>query len=87
MSGSLHIYRGPRMEEKPCNPPRQRSAAWCESCRRRRVHDLIVLMPVMDPATMRDNEMMAAAFCGPGFRWKCPCGEKMYAPGWEAIGW
>jgi hypothetical protein len=85
--GDIHIYRGPVMKEQPSNPPQQRSAAWCDLCQKRRVQDLVVMVPVMDPEKMREDEMMAAAFCGPYFRWKCPCGNKILAPGWEAEGW
>lgn len=87
MTGDVHIYHGPAMEEQPSNPPQQRSAAWCESCKQRRVQDLVVMMPVMNSDTMREDELMAAAFCGPEFRWKCPCGNRMHAPGWVAEGW
>lgn len=82
------MYRGPEMDPpKPANPFTQRSAAWCERCHQRRVQTLMVLVPTMDPDTMRADEMMAAAFCGPDFRWACPCGELMLAPGLEATGW
>ena len=83
----VHLYHGPEMAEQEANPPRQRSAAFCPKCKRRRVQDLKVLVPVMDPETMDESAMMAAAFCGPEFRWACPCGERLYAPGFVAEGW
>jgi hypothetical protein len=76
----IHINYGPKCEEKTTE--NQRSAAWCHVCQRRRVQTLTYLMPIMDPETMDDSAMMAAAFYGPTFRWKCPCGGKMPAPGW-----
>jgi len=84
----VHLYRGPGMDPpKPANPFQQRSAAHCPVCKQRRVQTLMVLVPTMDPDTMREDQMMAAAFCGPEFRWACPCGELLHAPGFEAVGW
>jgi len=81
----IHVYRGPAMVERPANPPEQRSAAFCPECKKYRVQDLVMLAPVMD-FTMRDDELTAAAFCGPVFRWKCPCGNRIHA-NLEAVGW
>ena len=83
MTAQIHIYRGPAMEEpKPMNPLKQRSAAFCPACKRYRVQTLVVRMPVMDPDTMREDQLMAAAFCGPEVNWQCPCGELLHA-NWE----
>ena len=80
MAGMIHIYRGPAMEEpRPMEPLRQRSAAWCPKCRQRKVQTLVIRMPVMDPETMEESQMMAAAFCGPQIYWQCPCGELIYS--------
>ena len=88
MSGHVHIYRGPAMEEpKPVNPPHKRSAAWCPKCKQRRVQELMVQLPVMDEETMRPDQLMAAAFCGPEYVWSCPCGHYFHAPGFEPVGW
>ena len=76
----IHIYRGPSMEPpEPIEPLTQRSAAHCDFCRKRRVQILVIRMPVMDPETMREGQMMAAAMCGPELYWQCPCGELMYS--------
>lgn len=83
----IHLYKGPAMADpEPINPLTQRSAAWCEVCKQRRVQTLMFIMPVMNQE-MEEHALMAAAFCGPEFRWQCPCGALMSAPGWEATGW
>jgi hypothetical protein len=73
------------MVEQAANPPEQRSAAFCPDCKRRRVQDLVMLVPVMDH-TMREDQLMAAAFCGPELKWKCPCGKRIHA-NLEVVGW
>lgn len=84
----IHIYRGPAMEDpRPINPLEQRSAKFCTGCERHTVQTLVYRMPKMDPDTMREDEMMAAAFCGPDLRWQCSCGELLLAPGRYVEGW
>lgn len=82
----IHIYRGPAMgAPKPVNPMTQRSAAFCCKCGCRRVHTLVYRMPVMDPETMDESALMAAAFCGPEVNWLCPCGELLHSN--YELGW
>lgn len=68
----VHIYMGPKMERHP--QKEQSSACYCPRCKRRTVQTLVCLAPVMDPETMREDQLMAAAFCGPEFVWECACG-------------
>jgi hypothetical protein len=63
---------------EPVNPLEQRSAAWCHTCKRRRVQTLVFRMPVMND-TMDEHALMAAAHCGPEIDWLCPCGELTHA--------
>lgn len=72
MIGHVHIYRGPEMVRH--KELEQASAVFCHKCRRRTVQTLVLYVPKMDPETMREDEMTAAAFMGPEFRWECRCG-------------
>jgi hypothetical protein len=70
--GNVTICRGPEMER--CKELEQRSAVYCDRCRRRTVHTLVSYMPKMDSETMDEGQMMAAAFYGPELRLECSCG-------------
>jgi hypothetical protein len=74
---SIHICRGPEMER--CRELEQASAMYCPACRRRTVQTLVSYFPKMDPDTMREDQMLAAAFYGPSFRWECSCGGSKHA--------
>lgn len=73
----VHVCTGPAMKRN--KEHEQASAKYCPACKRRTVQTLVSYVPKMDPDTMREDEMMAAAFCGPEFRWECTCGDTRHA--------
>lgn len=71
------VCTGPKTER--IRQKEQRSALYCPKCKRRTVQTLVCVAPVMDPETMDEVQLFAAAMYGPDFVWECPCGGEKSA--------
>jgi hypothetical protein len=69
LPGGVVICRGPKTEAVPTKT--QRSAGYCQDCKRRRVQTLVGHWPIVP------------SYYGPHLTWRCPDGHDAPAPGWE----